>query len=366
MPKYLDETGLAHFWDNIKDVTDGLDERVTTLENSVLVVLGDSWSDGSNDPSNTWYMQVSNKLGMAAYVTAAVAGVGFAYGGNTAIPNQVSSALTKVQEAGYSAADVKYVVAFGGVNDYRHSQAYGNVAAGMRTTYDNARTTFPNAEIYLIGPNAGKWNVMDSLDSSSDDKASSYADFPNYIHNIKNNMHNNGYPIVWDAGAWLNYYGGSASALYDSDLLHPTQKGHSVIAGYMCEILLGCYSKPHFYVSDTNRPSDSNTENALMNYSISCDGGVATIQFDMLGNSVVGTDTMVWTLLGNFPLIPGGSSRAAYRAGFVCSNFNWGNLETGYEPIRGYFRPTDRKLTLYPSQTGVLYQVFGTVSLNIY
>lgn len=365
MPKYLDETGLAHFWGNVKDVTDGLDERVAKFEKKVLVVLGDSWSDGSNDPDNTWYMQVADKLGFDAYVTNAKAGKGFAYGTTNTIPLQVAGAATLVENAGYTANDVKCVIAFGGVNDYRHSQNYANVASGMKTTYDNARATFPIAEIFIIGPNAGKWDVMDTLDSTSSDKASSYFSFPNYIHSIKSNLHNSGYPIVWDAGAWLNNYGKDAGNLYNSDLLHPNQTGHNVIASYVCEILLGCYNGVHSYRSQSNIAAGTSGVTSPINYSVSVDNGIATIQFDALGDVAATTSTVYWTL-DNFPLMPGGTSRPAYRAGFVCSNFTNSTLPDGYEPIRGYFNPSNRRLTIYPSAAGGINQLFGTVSLNVY
>lgn len=341
--------------------------NIASNENRVLVVLGDSWSDGKNDPDRPWPLIVTEKLGLTAYVTAAVAGRGFSYGGSTSIPNQVASAVTKVQQAGYTADDVRYVVAFGGVNDFRHSQTYINVSAGMRTTYDNARAAFPNAEVFIIGPNAGKWDVMDSLDSTSSDKIDSYATFPAFIHNIKNNMHNNGYPIVWDAGAWLNYYGKDTGNLYNSDLLHPNQTGHCVVAAYVCEVLRGIYSGPHHYSNAADQAPASGDADALLNYSIACDNGIATIQFDMLGDPIEGTSTIYWTL-NNFPLMPAGSGRRAYRAGFVCSNFNTpaSLADTAYEPIRGYFNPVNRRLTIYPNKTGVLYQLFGTVSLHIY
>ena len=332
----------------------------------VLVVLGDSWSDGSNDPTNTWYMQVADKLGFDAYVTNAKAGKGFVYGTTNTIPLQVAGAVTLVENAGYTADDVRCVIAFGGVNDFRHSQSYSAVASGMTTTYDNAQAAFPNAEIFIIGPNAGKWDVMDSLDSSDSDKIANYSTFPNYIHNLKNTMHNSGYPIVWDAGAWLNFYGKDAGNLYNSDVLHPNQTGHNVIAAYVCEILQGTYRGPHFYFAESGKAPSSGDSSATLNYSVSCDNGVATIQFEQIAVNLTTTATFYWVLT-NFPLIPGGNNRIAYRAGFVCSNFNGVSTDAGgYSDNRGYFRPTDRRLTIYPNISGELKQVFGTVALNVY
>lgn len=365
MPKYLDETGLAHLWDNIKDVTDELDERTTTLENRVLVVLGDSWSDGSNDPDITWYMRVADRLGLTAYVTAAVAGKGFYYGTTNTIPLQVSSAVTRVQAAGYTVNDVKYVIAFGGVNDYRHSVSYSNVASGMKTTYDNARMAFPNAKVFIVGPNAGQWNLMDSLDSSDADKASNYVGFPNWLRDIKNSMHNSGYPIVWDACAWLNYYGIDAPTnLYSSDLLHPTQMGHSVIAGYMLEVIQGMYSGPHYYRGDQSLTASS-SDSTPLNVKVSVDGGIASIQFECLGSALATTNSVYW-ILPNFPLFPGASQSYCYRPGFVCSNFSNASMTDAYAPIRGFFNPNNRRLTLYPDKTGGLNQVFGSFSFAIY
>ena len=348
----------------VKDVTDGLDERTTALENRVLVVLGDSWSDGSNDPDTTWYMRVADRLGLTAYVTAAVAGKGFHYGITDTIPLQVASAVALVQNAGYTVNDVKYVIAFGGVNDYRHSVSYTNAASGMKTTYNNARTAFPNAKVFIVGPNAGKWDVMDSLDSSDADKKSDYSGFVPWMRDIKNNLHNNGYPIVWDASAWLNYYGVDASNLYNSDLLHPTQMGHNIIASYMLTIIQGTYTGPHFYASSKSLAASSNDSTPL-SVKVTVDGGQASIQFECTGSALVTTNNVYWTLQ-NFPLFPGGTTGHSYRPGFVCSNFNNASLSDGYAPIRGYFNPNNRRLTLYPNLAGGLNQVFGSLSFAIY
>lgn len=366
-PDALADATVPESYDSaIQEAIDRCDAAVAAIENRVLVVLGDSWSDGTNDPATTWYMRVASKLGLTAYVTAAVAGVGFSHGTTGTIPLQVSSALTKVQQAGYGASDVKYVIAFGGVNDFRHSQSYSDVASGMMSTYDNARTAFPNAEIFIIGPNAGKWDVMDSLDSSDSDKIANYSTFPNYIHSLKSAMHGSGYQVVWDAGAWLNFYGKDAGNLYNSDVLHPNQTGHNVIAAYVCEILQGTYHGPHFYLAESGKAPSSGDSSATLNYSVSCDNGVATIQFEQIAANLATTSTFYW-VLANFPLIPGGTNRIAYRAGFVCSNFNGASVDTGgYSDNRGYFRPTDRRLTIYPNLSGELKQVFGSVALNVY
>ena len=349
---------------SVTDTIEDLDNRTTTLENKILVVLGDSWSDGNNDPDNPWMKTVKEKMGYDAYITAAIAGKGFYYGGASSIPYQVANAVTAVENAGYSVNDVKTVIAFGGCNDFRHSVTYSNVSSSMQTTYNNAKTAFPNADVYIIGPNAGKWDTMDSLDSG-DDKASNYVGIVNFLTSLKDSMHNSGYPIIFDSCAWLNMYGKNAGNCYNSDNLHPNQTGHNIIAAYMCEILEGSYTGCHYHKREKDLACSTSGITARLNYNLTVENGNATIQFEIISDTVV-TTSSVWWIIDNFPLFPGGTSASAFKAGFVCSNFASTSMTDAYAPIRGFFNPTNRRITLYPDKTGGLNQVFGSFCMNIY
>lgn len=344
-----------------------IDAMSPSLRKGVMVVLGDSWSDERNDPANSWLKTVSDTLGMYAYVTNATAGMGFSYGG-TPIPQQVSGAVTKVQAAGYTANDVTLVIAFGGVNDYRHGIAYGPVADGIRATYNNARSAFPNAKIQIIAGNTGNWDTMDTLDTDDPNKATSYAAYPRWIANIKNNLRNAGSgadAYCKDVGLWLNSYGSDADAnIWNNDNLHPVQIGANIIAKHVLSILNGV-SESVFYAAVFNAavPTSSPTTQGIpltVSYSLNDSHVHMAFLIDANEQGVSSLpSTIFWDLSAVIPQICGGTNNPGYRIAVNAMNFGYGG-----DQVRGYYNAATRRLTIYPPKQ-VLAQTFGTVDFDL-
>lgn len=352
-----------------KTVKDYIDDTAPSLRRGVMVVLGDSWSDESNDPSVTWLSQVASALRMHAYITNAKPGTGFAQGGVT-IPEQVSGAVNKVIAAGYTADDVTLVIAFGGVNDYRRGQAYTAVATAIRTTYTNARNAFPNAKIQIICGNTGNWSTMDSLDPDTEGRRTSYNDFPSWLANLKNNLRNNGNvanAYCDDVALWLNMYGPSAyNNIWNADTLHPIQTGANIIAHRVVELLEGKPNETFFNVHySIAKPSNDSSINTLpFDVSYSLNGRHVSIVFNIdTENAVTGLpDTLYWNLGNTVPVICAGNTAYNYRIPVNAWNFG----PNSGTPIRGYYNAAINRLTLYPSSTqGNMSQVFGSIEFDL-
>lgn len=352
-----------------KTVKSYIDDMKLSLRRGVMVVLGDSWSDESNDPTNSWLKIVSNKLQMYAYFTNAKAGMGWYYG-STPIPDQVAGALTKVQDGGYTANDVTLVIAFGGVNDYRHGIDYGSVSNGIRQTFNNVRSTFPNAKIQLVVGNTGRWNTMDTLDTDDPNKKTSYNDFGAWLINIHRNTQNNANPVVslscFDAPLWLNSYGsGAYNNIWNADNLHPVQTGHNIIAQNMLKLLSGNSTKQiYVYKGTAATPNGQPTITGIpFKFVAVVDGYDVTISFSCEGSSAADLpDTLTWNVdSSTMPRICGGTSNTCYKIPVTAYNFS-GN---GY-PIRGYYNAETNVLTLYTGNSNhTLNSLFGTVSYKL-
>ena len=347
-----------------------IDTKVRNVNRGVMVVLGDSWSDNSNDPSHPWMETVANNLRMVAWFTNAKAGNGFAYGTTNKIENQVSGALDKVIVGGYTAEDVSLVIAFGGVNDYRHGMTYSDVSTGIQNTITNIRNTFPNARPFVVCGNTGKWDTMDTLDTDDPNKATSYAEYPYWLSNLKNNMRNNvsfRNAYVDDVALWLGKYGpGATSNIWKDDNLHPVQTGHNIIAKNMIEVILGEHHDEFMYRDYVYNTPASHTSllTIPLNVSYRMSGKHVTVDFFIDTPSTV-TDlpnSVYWNLSNEFPVQLGGTSRL-YR--FPVNAWNYGDSEG--KAMRGYYNAATNRLTLYPSSTGnKISQLFGQVSFDLY
>lgn len=329
-----------------------IDNMAPSLRRGVMVVLGDSWSDASNDPTYPWMSRVATALGMPAWVTNAMAGMGWAYG-TTTIPAQVAGAVDKVTAAGHTAADVTLLIAFGGVNDYRHGMAYGDTAAGMRSTFTNARASFPNAKILLICGNTGKWDTMDELDTSDPNKATSYAGFPSWIANLQRNVQNSAPEIAsasfFEAALWLNSYGSSAASnIWNTDTLHPLQIGHNIIAQNIIQMLCGNTTKQQYsYIGTLATPQGQPTITDIpLNYTVTVENLRVTMVLEGSNHSASDLPgTLTWNPISTtLPRICGGTNNPGYRIPVTAWNFSGNGL-----PIRGYWNAATNVLTLYPA-----------------
>lgn len=346
-----------------------IDEMKLSLRRGVLVVLGDSWSDEVNDPEISWVRRVSIALQMRAYFTNAKAGNGWDYGENN-FPSQVSGALSKVTEGGYTANDVTLVIAFGGVNDYRHGVVYSAAANGIRTTFTNVRETFPNARVLFVVGNTGRWDVMDTLDTDDPNKATSYAKFGEWLANLQRNVQN-GIPEVaaiscYDAPLWLNIYGSSADgAIWASDNLHPLQVGHNIVAQNIINVLNGIDTKPLFSWQGTIATPTGQTSitDIPMQVRQEVYGSIVTLAFNCAGHSASNLpNTLEWSINATtLPRICGGTDNYGYRIPVTAQNFSGNGL-----PVRGYYNAVTNRLILYPqSSSGVIDNLFGSVVYNL-
>ena len=334
----------------------------------VLVVLGDSWSDETNDPSTSWLKRVSYRLGFEAYVTNAKGGVGFARGGDNAIPNQIAGALTKVQALGYTAEDVSHVIAIGGVNDYRRGETYGDTANGMKTTYNNVRSTFPNAQCEIIGCNAGKWDVMDTLDSTDPNKRASYVEFPRFQAYILNNLNNSGYPAPHYCADWLNWYGTDAANVFEPDTLHPNQTGHNIIAAHIQAILLGRPIRLHKQIFQEIKITVDNIERTLI-VNGTIENGIMSLSLRYpAGQAIEGTTRRDFTIAGKeIPLVPGASNASDLpmnAVGFAVQNYNSAGVTDGLVPYKAAYFYNQHEIRFYP--TAVMNDIFCSVTVPLY
>ena len=352
-----------------KTVRSYIDNMALSLRKGVMVVLGDSWSDEQNDPATSWISTVSRTLGMTAYVTNAKAGNGFAFG-DTPIPNQIAGAVDKVVAAGYTAEDVTLVIAFGGVNDYRRGMIYAAVADGIRNTFTRSRTAFPNAKIQIICGNTGNWSTMDALDGGTEGRRASYADYPEWLTNIKNNIRNNawlGDAYCDDVALWLNMYGSNAwSNIWNSDTLHPLQTGANIIAHRIIEVLNGNTGETYYCTRVLKATPNSNPtiETVPLDVSYSLHGRHVSIAFHInTASPVTGLpDTLYWDISTLLPVICAGSNAYNYRIPVNAWNYGPDYVTA----MRGYYNAATNRLTLYPSSTqGNLSQMFGSVEFDL-
>ena len=345
-----------------------IDKRVNDVFKGFMVVLGDSWSDESNDPATTWLARVRTFLQLDGYVTNAKPGVGFYHGGAN-IPSQVAGALTKVEAAGKTAADVSIVVAMGGVNDFRHGVSAANVGNGVRQTWLNIQNTFPNARIYIIVGNTGNWTTMDTLDSDDPNKPSSYSTFPYWIANVKNNLQNDGgraTVFCSDVALWLNSYGPNAwPSIWNTDNLHPVQIGANIIAHHITSLILGINDDTYYHINYTEQTPTNHSEitNIPIKFSYSLRGTHAhvTFQIDTASAQTVDVTDVRWRLNGQIPIACGGTDAFQHRVPVLAQNFA-GNMK----PIRGYFNYGNNELVLYPASADNSFsQVFGSFDFDM-
>ena len=140
-------------YSNSKELFDEINARDLTE----MVVIGDSFSSTTYCPyNNSWYKIVADKLHLNVH-NYSKDGAGYNHVTNN------HSFTTEVTEAtndtSYDHNKVKYVFVYGGLNDMTNDD-YDLAISGAKTIYQNLQTTFPNAQIIVMGINSWEQLTM--------------------------------------------------------------------------------------------------------------------------------------------------------------------------------------------------------------
>ena len=196
--------------------------KIHNLENPIMVVYGDSWSDFTETELN-WSNLVAKQLGCARK-NYSKSGATITNIGESTIKTLTQEVNESITELSNVSDLVKYVFILMGVNDATHNASLSNILTVLAQQTTIIRNTFPNALI-SFSFNFPCYNQ------------SKYMPYVNYF---KNFAFNRGYNYV-DLGSLM-----FAPSLYKSDRLHPTNgAGTGYIAGRMlgsqCNVVIDDY-----------------------------------------------------------------------------------------------------------------------------
>ena len=210
------------------------------ISRGYLGVVGDSFSDDTSE----WPTLVKNHLGYTGLINKAVAGAGFI---RTGYKNFVTQFTELLADANFD--KVTDIVIYGGVNDYVHtSQSVADYVSAWQSIY-NAYTALPaktRPRLFMVFGNA----------HSNPQKAalSGYAAFCDEA-NVR--LQRMGFNVVDGSKYWLLC---ELESVDSGDGIHCNTLGKQIIAGYMLQVLEGCYSgvvKRHKITGLNNIPSSS-------------------------------------------------------------------------------------------------------------
>lgn len=146
------------YFDNL-DVQDEINNKLDalvadgTLENIIkkylklqdkIIVIGDSWSD-LDVTDAVWSPIVANNV-HCELTNYAKSGAGFLYTANSSIDTQV----TNFSNSQIDKDTVKYIILFGGINDYRHNITSDDLANKITSIVGQLKQIAPKANIYYI------------------------------------------------------------------------------------------------------------------------------------------------------------------------------------------------------------------------
>ena len=224
MAKYLDETGLAHFWDNIKSAIDGSGKGV--------LVLGDSYGEGYTPDGNvtSWIELFTNKVQQYGYTVYStyMGGSGFYSSDNTkkfsvVIGNYISTLTTAQKES------IGTVIIGGGYNDRGVSR--DNIYNGMVDVRNIITANLPNVNRVLVFPfGMGVQGLTTGAHASF-----TYQGIVDMINNY----------LDANAAARLGTIVARANMLlrrnnyFSSDYVHPNENGQYVIAMFVADAFFG-------------------------------------------------------------------------------------------------------------------------------
>lgn len=192
-----------------------LQTQINNINNNVLtdfVVIGDSYTAFSN---STWAEDLEQQLHLTLHKHA-TSSMGYAHSveGNTFL-----DLLDWSDTSFYN--KVKYVICYGGINDYDQTRA--NIESAVVAFVNKAKTNFPNAQIILVGPQcdatqfASRRLVKErvAIERGAMRTGVAYVNAQNWLLNTT-----------------FNY-----TETYASDRLHPSELGYKIITGKMLGII---------------------------------------------------------------------------------------------------------------------------------
>lgn len=187
---------------------DGVKNIISSIK-PICVIIGDSFSNDAQSGTPLWYEYYCDKKGYTPYCTA-VDGAGYLVG--TTFDTQIATAAGAV-----NVDDVAKVIIFGGLNDTRSSSYNAdNFGAAVGQAIRTAKTSFPNAVVWCVGPqnfpnaNVNSWS------------AAYWISFQCAYHGAK-------YSNASFVFNWLNGFFGGKTGQNE----HPTAAGEMMIASFM-------------------------------------------------------------------------------------------------------------------------------------
>lgn len=177
----------------------------------VCVIIGDSFSNAAQSGTPLWYTNYCNVKNYTPY-TNARDGAGYTIDGNTFL-DQLNTANTAITDK----STVAEVIIFGGLNDTRSSSFNEDTfAQALSDTLDAAKSYFPNALIWVVGPqsfcnaNPNSYNAIKWMSFRCVERSIKYSN-PVFAFN------------------WINgFFGGTTG-----ENEHPSALGERIIASYM-------------------------------------------------------------------------------------------------------------------------------------
>lgn len=187
------------------------------------IMMGDSWTAGygADDPATqSWAVLVGTDLGLN-YTLDAVSGTGYVNGGNSGQDSYINRlARTAVDPS------VQLLVIQGGGNDAGAKQE--EYAAVVKDTIDQAKVTYPNAQVVLIGPAPLRFPLKGDVPAMNSTQSQSAASRGALFAS----------PYIED---WFTAE--NAEALIDPNkLYHPNTAGHRWMADRFIERVQGWVS----------------------------------------------------------------------------------------------------------------------------
>lgn len=198
---------------DIKDVI--ARQSIATLQNSLLtdlVVIGDSYTALN---TSTWAEDFAAQLNLTLHKHAQ-ASMGYVHQVNSqTFINLLDWSDTSFYD------NVKYVICYGGINDYDATRA--EIENAVVSFVNKAKTNFPHAQIILVGPQSSanqfssKRNVKErvAIERGAMKSGVAYVNCENWLMNTT-----------------FNY-----TDTYVEDLIHPSALGYKIITSKMLGII---------------------------------------------------------------------------------------------------------------------------------
>ena len=202
-----------------------------------IAFFGDSWTRGTGaDPvSKRFSTLVADNLGMNE-LNMSVGASGFCIPNNTILAQiqGANNTLTSAQKE-----NTTIVIIYAGINDIRHWDEYeldfGTYRLAVRECANTASSVFPNAVVYMCLSNT-RLKIYEPREFNANTWAIMRFLFTEHQSNIVC-LQNISNVISGDPD------------FYTNDTFHPSTLGHSVIAGYLCNVLKGGCQDIDYYAT---------------------------------------------------------------------------------------------------------------------